>query len=656
MANTNTEIATILAQLVTQLTQANGATNGNHKANGGNGGANPSQYTFKHFNSCNPLKFYGTEGATGLFQWFKSIENTFLNSDYHDNLRVRHATSVLQKRALTWWNGEKRNRGVDVAMALPWDEVKRLMTEELCPRNEVKKLEAEFWGLAQDSGESFAYTTRFHELSLLVPHMVTPLSRCIEKYIGGLPRQIQDIFLGRNPATLEDAIRLSATLTDNHVKAGTLTKNGTKKVSDTATPSTHNKEAITEPSRHNKKRKARNYAMVTPAMHVNQVAPMVQAPAKKPYVGIYPVWPHPTIIILKTSHVAFALIMGNMAIRSTCCPKLVNARQGGARGRAFNINANEAQANNDVVNGTFLVNSQYASILFDTGAEKSFMSLNFEPLLAKTRSQLEKTFTVEIANGDSLTIESIIYDCSLELNEHTFPINLVPMPLGSFDIIIGMDWLSNHHVEVICFEKCIRIPLPSGETLRVFGEKPCKGLKLMSCTTAQKYLRKKYVAFLAHIVQKDVKKKSIQDIPIIRDFPEVFPEDLSGLPPVRQVEFRIDLVPGANPMARAPYRLAPSVMQELVNFKSSPTRDSFIQVIHRGVHLSYSSKRRMDHFACVLTTTNSTSLLSKTVILYLELMTSLINFKVLLASRRLIFDPVISNSVYKKMIFQRLPS
>ncbi|KAI3814155.1 hypothetical protein L1987_18902 [Smallanthus sonchifolius] len=221
--NTNTDITTILAQLVTQLTQANGATNGNHGANGGNGGnggANPSQCTFKHFNSCNPLKFYGTEGATGLLQWFESIENTFLNSDCPDNLRVRHATCVLQKRALTWWNGEKRNRGVDVAMALPWDE-----------------------DLAQDIGENLAYTTRFHELSLLVPHMVTPLSCCIEKYIGGLPRQIQDTVLGRNPATLEDAIRLSATLTDNHVKAGTLTKKGTKKVSDTATSSTHNKES-----------------------------------------------------------------------------------------------------------------------------------------------------------------------------------------------------------------------------------------------------------------------------------------------------------------------------------------------------------------------------------------------------------------------------
>ncbi|KAI3717637.1 hypothetical protein L1987_69382 [Smallanthus sonchifolius] len=316
------------------------------------------------------------------------------------------------------------------------------------------------------------------------------------------------------------------------------------------------------------------------------------------------------------------------------CPKFTNARQGGARGRAFNINANEAQANNDVVNGTFLVNSQYATILFDTGADKSFVSLNFEPLLAKTRSKLEKTFTVEVANGDSLTIDSIIHDCSLELNDHTFPINLVPMPLGSFDIIIGMDWLSNHHAEVICFEKCIQIPLPSGEILRVFGEKPCKWLKLMSCTTAQKYLRKKYVAFLAHIVQKDVKEKNIQDIPIIRDFPEVFPEDLSGLSPIRQVEFRIDLVPGANPVDRAPYRLAPSEMQELSSQLQELSDKGFIRPSHsRGVHPSYSSRRRMDHSACVLTTANSTSLPSRTVIHCLELMTSLINFKALLAFR-----------------------
>ncbi|KAI3815589.1 hypothetical protein L1987_15263 [Smallanthus sonchifolius] len=275
--NNNTDLTALLTQLVTQLTQANNNNNGNASGSantGGGGGANPPQCTFKHFNSCNPLKFYGTEGATGLLQWFENIEGTFLNSDCPDNLRVRHATSVFQKRALTWWNGEKRTRGVEVAMALPWDELKMIMTEEFCPRNEMKKLEAEFWDLTQDSGESLAYTNCFHELSMLVPHMVTPLSRCIEKYIGGLPRQIQDTVLGRNPANLEDAIRLAATLTDNHVKAGTLTKKGAKKVSDTTTPPTHVKEVQNEQYRNTRKRKAKKFAVVTPAAPINQVAPL----------------------------------------------------------------------------------------------------------------------------------------------------------------------------------------------------------------------------------------------------------------------------------------------------------------------------------------------------------------------------------------------
>ncbi|KAD6796212.1 hypothetical protein E3N88_07108 [Mikania micrantha] len=95
--------------------------------------------------------------------------------------------------------------------------------------------------------------------------------------------------------------------------------------------------------------------------------------------------------------------------------------------------------------------------------------------------------------------------------------------------------------------------------------KSSKGLKLMSCTKAHKYFRKKCIAFLAHVVEKKEKGKSIEDVPMIRDYPEVFPDDLPCLPPERQVEFRIDLLPGANPVAKVPYRLAPSELQELAS-------------------------------------------------------------------------------------------
>ncbi|GJU96025.1 hypothetical protein Tco_1320781 [Tanacetum coccineum] len=146
----------------------------------------------------------------------------------------------------------------------------------------------------------------------------------------------------------------------------------------------------------------------------------------------------------------------------------------------------------------------------------------------------------------------------------------MPVELGSSDIIIGMDWLSMYHAMIVCATKIVRIPWGE-ETLIVYGDGSNQGnetrLNIISCTKTRKYLLKRHHVFLAHITTKETEdkseKKRLEDVPIVRDFPEVFPEDLSGLPPTRQVEFQIDLMPGAAPVARAPYRLAPSEMKEL---------------------------------------------------------------------------------------------
>ncbi|GJZ56019.1 putative reverse transcriptase domain-containing protein [Tanacetum coccineum] len=133
-----------------------------------------------------------------------------------------------------------------------------------------------------------------------------------------------------------------------------------------------------------------------------------------------------------------------------------------------------------------------------------------------------------------------------------------------------MDWLSMYHAMIVCAEKIVRIPW-GNETLIVHGDGSNQGnetrLNIISCTKTHKYLLKGYHVFLAHVTTKETEDKSgekrLEDVPIVRDFPEVFLEDLSGLPPTRQVEFQIDLMPGAAPVARAPYRLAPSEMKEL---------------------------------------------------------------------------------------------
>nr|GFA25286.1 putative reverse transcriptase domain-containing protein [Tanacetum cinerariifolium] len=144
----------------------------------------------------------------------------------------------------------------------------------------------------------------------------------------------------------------------------------------------------------------------------------------------------------------------------------------------------------------------------------------------------------------------------------------MPVELGSFDVIVGMDWLKTYHAVIVCDEKIVRVPFED-ETLiiRCDGSNNGNQLNLISCIKTRKYLLKGYPVFLANITTKTIKDKSkekqLEDVPIVRDFSEVFPEDLPGLPPTRQVEFQIDLIPGAAPVARAPYRLAPSEMKEL---------------------------------------------------------------------------------------------
>ncbi|GJX52433.1 putative reverse transcriptase domain-containing protein [Tanacetum coccineum] len=146
----------------------------------------------------------------------------------------------------------------------------------------------------------------------------------------------------------------------------------------------------------------------------------------------------------------------------------------------------------------------------------------------------------------------------------------MPVELGSFDVIIGMDWLSKYYALIDYAEKIVRIPW-GNKTLIVHGDGSNQGngtsLNIISCTKTHKYLLKGHNVFLAHVTTKEVEdksgKKQLEDLPIVRDFPEVFPEDLPGLPPTRQVKFQIDLKPGAAPIARAPYQLAPSEMKEL---------------------------------------------------------------------------------------------
>nr|GFA21735.1 reverse transcriptase domain-containing protein [Tanacetum cinerariifolium] len=155
------------------------------------------------------------------------------------------------------------------------------------------------------------------------------------------------------------------------------------------------------------------------------------------------------------------------------CPKGRNQRNEGARGRAYVVVENPEQ-NPNVVTGTFLLNDHYASVLFDSGAERSFVSIKFTPFINISTVALNTSYDVELADGKIVSTNTVLCGCTLALFSHMFKIDLLLTRLGSFDVIVGMDWLSYHRAVIVYYEKIVRIPLSNGEILEFHGERPEK--------------------------------------------------------------------------------------------------------------------------------------------------------------------------------------
>ncbi|GJT11101.1 putative reverse transcriptase domain-containing protein [Tanacetum coccineum] len=186
-------------------------------------------------------------------------------------------------------------------------------------------------------------------------------------------------------------------------------------------------------------------------------------------------------------------------------------------------------------------------------------------LLDVTPTTLDTSYAVELADGRISETNIVLRGCTLGLLGHPFDIDLMPVELGSFDVIIGMDWLAKYHALIVCDEKVVRIPY-GNEVLIIRGDSCDSGSKLniISCTKTQKYIEKGCQVYLAQVISKKAEGKSeerrLEDVSIVWGFPEDFP----GLPPARQVEFQIDLVPGVAPVARATYRLGPAENEVLI--------------------------------------------------------------------------------------------
>nr|GEV72586.1 putative reverse transcriptase domain-containing protein [Tanacetum cinerariifolium] len=416
------------------------------------------------------------------------------------------------------------------AYAMTWKVLKKKTTDKYFPQGEVKKLEIELWNLNVKGNDVLTYTNRFQEMTLICTKFVANENEKIDMYISGLLDSIYRNVKSSKPRMLDETIELTNGLMDQKLRTYAEKANNKRKADDT-----DNKETP----------KGNGCFECGASGHF-----------KRDY------------------------------------PKLRNKNRGNRNAQGWvyavrNAEKNENAAMNpdsNVITGTFLLNNRYASILFDTGADRSFISTAFSSMINIDPTPLRSSYDVELADEKIVEIDTIIRGCTLNFLNHPFNIDLMPVEFGSFNVIIGMDWLRKYHVIIVCDEKLVHVPY-GNETLIFHGNKNDNRresrLTVISCTKAQEYMKKGCQIFLAQISAKNGEDKpggkQLKDVPIVRDFSEVFPEDLLGLPPARPVEFQIDLIPGAAPVARAPYRLAPSEMKELSEQLQELSDKSFIR-------------------------------------------------------------------------------
>ncbi|GJU89967.1 putative reverse transcriptase domain-containing protein [Tanacetum coccineum] len=418
------------------------------------------------------------------------------------------------------------------------------------------------------------YNQRFQELALLCVRMFPEEADKVERYVGGLPDMIQGSVVASKPKTMQEATEMASELMD-------------KKINTIAERQAENKQKFDDISKNNQNHPQQNKRQNTGRAYAAGNGD------KRPYGGPKPLCPKcnyhhdgPCTPRCNNCKKIGHLARDSLGHFKRDYPHWKNKNQWNDNGvaRAYAVGVEGENPNNNVVTGTFLLNNRCASILFDTGADRSFVSTAFSTLIDIIPTTLDHGYDVELADGRIIGVNTVFQGCTVNFLNHPFHIDLMPVEMGSFDVIIGMDWLTKYHAVIDCAKKIIRISFRN-EILIIRGDgsgnEHRTRLNIISCTKTQKYLLNGCDVFLAHVTVKKTKDKSkekqLEDVPIVKDFPEVFPEDLPGLPPTRQVEFHIDLVPGAAPVARAPYRLAPSEMKELADQLQELSDKGFIR-------------------------------------------------------------------------------
>nr|GEY49446.1 hypothetical protein [Tanacetum cinerariifolium] len=225
----------------------------------------------------------------------------------------------------------------------------------------------------------------------------------------------------------------------------------------------------------------------------------------------------------------------------------------GTSGRVFAITEGHAANTSGTITGTLFIYGHAVFVLFDTGATHSVISSAFASRVTTTPTLLDHVLCISTPMQDSVRITHVYRNISLQFNDKTRTINAFPLDMCKFDIILGMDWLTEHRATIDCRSYRVIFSDIYAPEFIYHGSLPGKSMQIISALQARTLLSHGCKGFLATIHDTSSDVPSIHDQPIVSEFPDVFfPDELPGIPLVREVEFNIELIPGSEPISKAP--------------------------------------------------------------------------------------------------------
>ncbi|KAI3702884.1 hypothetical protein L6452_28637 [Arctium lappa] len=427
--------------------------------------------TFKTFLGCRQPEFKGSDNPLDCMAWVREMEQAFRSSKCGEEQRVIFGSRLLRGIALTWWDVYSTSLEPAVLDQLSWSTFKKKLLEEYCNERSLDRIKDEFQNLKKGGMSVREYNRLFMDKLGFVGLLVPTEKDKIKAYIKGLPSDMMSMVRVTKTSTLREAMEEAQLMEDAYSlgrdKSGRQVEK--RKWEGSSMPSKKPFYANNNAQRGADPRRDAKWCSKCRSKHFG---PCNFVPGMCYKCG-------------KTGHMfRDCPLKGQLCfeckepghVRAEC-PKL---KTGGFSGkkmepprsaeRDFQMTSEEAKASTDVVSGTFFLNSVPTHVLFDSGASYSFISDLFCQRLAMSKSMLENAVVVEIANGGQVLIHNILKDCILELKGKKFPINLLPMQIGGFDVVVGMDWLSKNQAEIVCSKKMIRLPVVNGEGRIIYGE------------------------------------------------------------------------------------------------------------------------------------------------------------------------------------------